>query len=608
MEYFMRQTILGVVFCISLLFHTALADTGAIATNSDKPFKEKYAAIDVEIDGQLETLEAKYKNELDEEYRQHKKRLAQLYKDVPNVFDRSGQEKALHKKYSGRRKELQKEFDAKRREIYALRSTARNQLTMNNAVDVGVWNSVKTFDTTPIDRTGAAGSPTGSHVTGPAISSAEASASAETLGSNSTSQAGDRPGETFGSTEGAPRATDSAPQPSFAGASTDVPRFDQDKNSFTWADGTRVDAIGPDGSVGEVNDKGDIVFDDGTTLTHTGQGRTSIYKPDGSPALVTSTSNASSHSTGASLDRGSSGTQAGVDSPKYQDKDGSYSWSDGTSTAGMEESLQHGKVNEKGDIVLNDGTTIVHTGVGKVLVHEPDGSSREYVSDGLGGWTELDDDGGPVTGNSSGSGDNHSGQSSGQSGGSSEDDDSSGSSDSDTDNDNDDDSDSDKNGKGDSDADTETDTGSEDSDTGDDTEKGKSKESYGEGSSTYASGPNAQMQAIVDRATGNSTTPDSGVPEECGDSGIGGSVSQRGMGASDCILGGLPGISVEETEPETPDASDSVISEDQRRAAGASISDQISQPGLQDSGLPIGDLPSHTPLDQAPVTNPEPQN
>jgi len=101
--------------------------------------------------------------------------------------------------------------------------------------------------------------------------------------------------------------------------------------------------------------------------------------------------------------------------------------------------------------------------------------------------------------------------------------------------------------------------------------KGGGKESYGEGSGTYASVPNAVVQGIVDRATGNSTSPDSGVPEECGDAGVGGTVSQPAAGSSGgCIPAGLPGISTEENQPEAPQASDAVTSEDQRRAAGAS--------------------------------------
>jgi len=70
LEYFMRQIILTTVFCISLLVHTAEADTDTLVMSPDKPFKEKYAAIDTEIDGLLESLQADCRKNLEGEKKQ----------------------------------------------------------------------------------------------------------------------------------------------------------------------------------------------------------------------------------------------------------------------------------------------------------------------------------------------------------------------------------------------------------------------------------------------------------------------------------------------------------------------------------------------------------
>jgi len=616
MKFFMRQIILGAVLCVSLPFQTVIADTDAIATNSNKPFKEKYAAIDAEIDGLLESLQTEYRSNLDEAKKWHGERKAQLYENAPGVFERADQERALNKKYNARRRDLEQEHALAKKDIYALRTKARRQLSRNSAVEVAVWDSMQSFDTKSTIPGVAMDSPAGTSVgeTGPGhasgVNESDIGALPPRLGQTNSATPEPGSGSAMGG-GGQAAAVGSGPKVSAVESASDIPKFDEDKGSFGWSDGTTTTAIGPGGSTGKVSDKGDVVFGDGTTITRTGDQQVSVYSPDGTSEGFESDDNGVWNSTGTSYTSGVPDTNTTVDTPKTDEYDGAYSWSDGTTVSEIGPGGEAGKVNDKGDIVFESGATIVHTGEGEVMVHEPDGSSRTYRANEEGRWSAQDDNTGSDNGSDSGTGSDNGGRTGGKgkdSGNNGNDEnDSSGSSDSD--NDNDDDNDSDSDADTDAEADTKTETDSADVDADDDKGKGSSKESYGEGSGTYASGPNAIVQGIVDRATGNSTSPDSGIPEECSDTGSGGTISQPGMGSSGaCIPAGLPGISSEENQPETPQASDAVISEDQRRAAGAGISDRVGQPGLQDPGILIGDLPSHTTLDQAPVINPEPQN
>ncbi len=388
---------------------------------------------------------------------------------------------------------------------------------------------------------------------------------------------------------------------SAAGAGVDQPEFDSDSGTYSWDDGTTVRGIGPDGEVGQVNDKGDIVFNDGTTIVHTGDQQTTVHRPDGSSRTYDANESgqwnpAGAGSAGTAPPTGS-GTAAGtgIDQPKLDSETGSYAWGDGTTVSGIGPEGDVGKVNDKGDIVFGDGTTIVHTGDGQVVIHNPDGSSDSYTADDQGRWHPDSGSG------SSGSG----GSSESSSGGDSGSDSSSDSSDSsDDDGGSDDSSDS-----GDSAEDADAEAESSDAESGGDGDAETNTdggESYGEPDTGHSTGPSSVVQGVLDRRTG--TEPETGVPENCDDTG-GSIVTQPGPGGSgNCIPGGLPGISTEEDEDtSTPDAGESADAEDARRAGGTDLGGRITQPGIAEQGIPVEDLPSHTPLDQSPVTNPAPE-
>ena len=401
---------------------------------------------------------------------------------------------------------------------------------------------------------------------------------------------------------------------SVAGGGPDIPQRDEGGDYFEYGDGSVVRATGPDGEVGQVNDKGDIVYRDGTTVVHTGEREITVHRPDGTSSTQRLDENGDWQRVGDDTSTGATGTMAGggPDIPQRDEGGDRFEYGDGTIVRATGPDGDIGQVNDKGDIVYRDGTTIVHTGEREITVHRPDGSSVTRRADEGGNWEVVGrtkpthegsgSDDKYVSGNG-GYGDTDGGDSASDSN------DSSG-----------DTSSSDDSGKGgkdsDSSSDADSDGGAEgDSGAGETSESGDDTDTEGDGTEYYADGgtgrgrggPSDVVQGIVDRVTGQSSEIETGVPQPCSESG-GFGVTQPGMGRSgSCIPGHLPTVSEENDEqPDTPDARDAVIGEDARRATTNDIAGSITQPGIDGDGIPVDDLPSGSALDQSPVVNPPP--
>jgi len=415
----------------------------------------------------------------------------------------------------------------------------------------------------------------------------------------------DTGGKPSSSNAGALSATDAPASGTGASDGVDAPEWNESEGTYRWGDGTVARGVSPDGDVGKVNDKGDVVFTDGTTIVHTGDQEVVVHRPDGSATTRQVNENGVWATTGSTGGPATGGDNSFAEKPNYDSDSGSYGWSDGSNVAAFDQNGDMGEINDKGDVVFNDGTTIVHTGDGQVAVHRSDGSTETMETNEDGTWQSTGSYSYVSEKNSKDSGESsQSGGGSSSGGETQSDDNDQGSDDSSKDSK---DSGSDSGGDdaegGDSDSssdsDSDTDTDSDDGDTG-------TKENYGDGSGGTGQGPSTVVQAIVDRATGNNTTPESAVPEDCGPGGS--TVGQPGLGSGSCIPAGLPGISTEE-EDESPDAGSSAVDEDARRAGtGGSLGDRITQPGLGEQGIPVDDLPSQSQLDRSPVTNPAPNN
>ncbi len=354
------------------------------------------------------------------------------------------------------------------------------------------------------------------------------------------------------------------------------PTYDKEAGAYVWGDGTRVRATAPDGSVGKVNEKGDIVYSDGTTVVHGDDGSVTVHRPDGS-------------SSSYEVDRSGAWQPAGRDNqPTYDKEAGAYVWGDGTRVRAAAPDGSLGKVNEKGDIVYSDGTTVVHGDDGSVTVHRPDGSSQTYTTNEDGSWSSSSD---------SGDDSSHTSDDSGSSSGSDSD---SGSGSSDDKKGSDDSGGGDSNDS-DSGSESDTESGSDDSADEKPEEGGSDKQDYGNGS--HHDGPSATVEAILDRASGRRRDPESGQPEECEERGFGGGVVQPGAGGQgNCLPAGTPGIEPEERS--TPDAGEAATDVDRRNRSRGDVRGRITQPGFGDFDRPGNDLPALSPFDRAPVTNP----
>lgn len=413
--------------------------------------------------------------------------------------------------------------------------------------------------------------------------------------------------------------TSAGTSPGYGASDVERPVRDDSGEFFVYGDGSRVRADMHDGSPGEVNEKGDIVYGDGTTIVHTGDREITIHRPDGS-SRTKQVNDSGAWETTDNRSASDYPTGSDVDMPAH-DRDGKYyEYGDGVRVMSIGRDGDLGKLNDKGDIQYLDGTTIVHSGDREITIHRPDGSSMTRRLDENGQWENVSATKPSVEGKGSnekyvsyGSGggqgkDTASGSADG-SGSSSEESGSSGDSDDDT---------GDKDTKDSSSGNDSDESGSADGDSGDsdssdsgedaDTEGKDSKEYFGEGGNGRSTGPSDVVHGIVDRATGQSREVETGVPQPCGESG-GFGVAQPGPGGSgNCLPGHLPTVSEQDDQqPDTPDAGASADAEDARRAGANDVAGRITQPGLAEEGIPVEDLPSQSALDRSPVVNPSPQ-
>lgn len=111
------------------------------------------------------------------------------------------------------------------------------------------------------------------------------------------------------------------------------PKYDSDKGTFRHADGSETRARDPGGNVGKLSDKGDIVYSDGTSVTQ-------------------------DPNTGNRFVNQGSGRRA-PGAPDYDAATNEFVYADGMRVRGSDPGGNVGKVNEKGDIVYNDGTMVV---------------------------------------------------------------------------------------------------------------------------------------------------------------------------------------------------------------------------------------------------------
>lgn len=394
--------------------------------------------------------------------------------------------------------------------------------------------------------------------------------------------------------------------------------------------------IGQDTSGGRGATAGDVAVQAGPSGVNDGQGRKLDRKLPESQRTPPSNTPGADPSAGA--DTVVAGPAGGVDTPVRSEGGDSFVYGDGTTVSAYGPDGNVGKVTSKGDVVYADGTTIVHTGEGEITEHRPNGASVTRTVDESGQWhndsatkpfvygsggndkfaanDKYDSgsaDGSQGAAGSGGTGPRGgSGSSSGSSGSSSG---SSSSNDSDSSSSSSDDNDNDSGGSSggkDPDDSGSADGGSSDGGDAESTDdadaEGEGTEYYAENGSGATGGPSDTVQAIVNRVTGQTREIQTGVPEPCEES-AGFGVSQPGPGGKDnCIPGHLPGVSEDnDQQPDTPDAGTSAQAEDARRAGNNDIAGSITQPGLGEQGIPLEDLPSGDPLDQAPVVNPGPQ-
>ncbi len=415
---------------------------------------------------------------------------------------------------------------------------------------------------------------------------------------------------------------------------TNQPKYEAtDGGSFVWSDGSAVPAFGPDGSMGKINDKGDVVYADGTTIVNDGRGNWTIFDPEGRPTGATHGPDTTPPTTGVPGPKQNAETNSSLfapqddsgggdnaqpsvsdqerpqygppvkdptNQPKYDATDGgSFVWSDGSAAPAVGTDGSMGKINDKGDVVYADGTTIVNDGRGNLTIFDPEGRATGSVANPNSTPYTPDDSGTDHRGETNPSPTASSSDGAAERGAEEESETNQQSETDDPESSEDHGSNSDDSGNSDtnSDSDDTTDTGeSGDTDT-------EGADERGTGSGTPSDGPDETVEGIVARARGEQQDPESGQPEECTSEGMGGSTTQPGSGGQrNCVPTGMPGIAPDDTS--APDAGESATATDRRSHRRASIGDQIGQPNLEDEGLRGGDLPSLSPFDRNPVTNP----
>ena len=315
------------------------------------------------------------------------------------------------------------------------------------------------------------------------------------------------------------------------------PKYDAGKDVFRHADGSVTRGSDPRGNTGKVSDKGDIVYSDGTSVSQ-------------DPA------------TGNRFVNNADGRRA-PGAPNYDAANDEFVYGDGSRVRGSDPMGNVGKVNEKGDIVYNDGT---------MVVRDPASGQTTVVRPGAPG-NQPGQQGGPVswgkgnsgstgTGYGSGSGQGSQGGDKGKDTGGKDSGQQQGSNSSDKDKGKDTSSDdkggkddkgsSDSGDKGDKDSggkDSGSDSGSKDTggkDSGsDDGKDAGADKRVAAGQGGAGGGPSSVVQDIVDRRTGKKRDPEPVGPAQgdagCTNDGQPGSVDPAQGGCNGA--GNLPTIS-----------------------------------------------------------------
>lgn len=318
------------------------------------------------------------------------------------------------------------------------------------------------------------------------------------------------------------------------------PKYDSGKDVFRHADGSVTRGSDPRGNTGKVSDKGDIVYSDGTSVSQ-------------DPA------------TGNRFVNNAGGRRA-PGAPDYDAVNDEFVYDDGSRVRGSDPMGNVGKVNEKGDIVYNDGT---------MVVRDPASGQTTVIRPGAPG-SQAGQQGGPVSwgkGTQGGSGTGYGSGQASQGGDKGNSKDSGGKGDKDSgqqhgsntsgkDKGKDNSGSGDKGGKddkgsndkGDKDSggkDSGSDSGSKDTggkDSGkDDGKDAGADKRVAAGQGGAGGGPSSVVQDIVDRRTGKKRDPDPVGPGEgdagCTNDGQPGSVDPAQGGCNG--TGSLPTISTE---------------------------------------------------------------
>lgn len=145
-----------------------------------------------------------------------------------------------------------------------------------------------------------------------------------------------------------------------SGAGAGGIRYDAEGDTFTTASGMSVPGRDANGDRGWVNDKGDLLFDDGTLVTSDATS-TTVIRADGSAiSYFSETGN----------------TPQGT---SYDANSGTYRTRAGHLVPGTDRTGDLAGVNSKGDIIYGDGTIITGDETTTTII-QPDGSSSTYFN------------------------------------------------------------------------------------------------------------------------------------------------------------------------------------------------------------------------------------
>lgn len=347
------------------------------------------------------------------------------------------------------------------------------------------------------------------------------------------------------SAKGVDKPTPAPTAPVFGGPGTQSssspatrgPKYDSGKDVFRHADGSVTRGSDPRGNTGKVSDKGDIVYSDGTSVSQ-------------DPA------------TGNRFVNNAGGRRA-PGAPDYDAVNDEFVYDDGSRVRGSDPMGNVGKVNEKGDIVYNDGTMVVRDPAsGRTTVIRPGApGSQSGQQGGPVSWGKGTQ-GGSASGTGYGGGHGSQGGDKGKDNSGKDSSQQHGSNSAGKDKGKDNSGSDDKGGKDDkgSNDKSDKDSGSKDSgsdsgskDTGgkdsgkDDSKDAGADKRVAAGQGGASGGPSSMVQDIVDRRTGKKRDPESVGPGEgdagCTNDGQPGGVDPAQGGCNGA--GSLPTISTE---------------------------------------------------------------